>query len=127
MEGSTKIQIYQTRALTALGWKAEPGRPVLSESFNLYSSSRGAATVLWVGWQSGGTPVGGTLQVLSIFSSDAVHQRALREPTCCTTVSVASIRISMLGKLSVSILIGHGWTCLNVDSQGWEETLQLWP
>lgn len=52
--------------------------------------------------------MGGSLDVFSIFSSDAVHQRAVRETTSYAMVSVSATRKSRLTKLSRSNLIGLG-------------------
>ena len=53
--------------------------------------------------------MGGSWQVLSIFSSD-VHQRAERETTSHAIVIVAATRKNRLAKQSESNLIGLGWT-----------------
>jgi len=52
--------------------------------------------------------MGDSMDVLSIFSSDAVHQRAVRETTSYAMVSVAATRKSRLAKLSRANLIGLG-------------------
>lgn len=85
-----------------------------------------------------------SLHVYSIFSSDAVHRRALRETTSHCMVIVAATGKSMLAKLSESNLTGNQtvvlliqvvslteslgiWACLSMGCPGVEELLQLWP
>ena len=80
---------------------------MLSESFHLYFSSRRAATVCPLGSLAiRRSTVGGSLQVPSKFSSDAVHQLAVREKTNHATVIVAATRKNKLAKQSESNLIG---------------------
>lgn len=74
--------------------------------------------------------MGGSLQILSIFFSDAVHQRAVRETTSHAMVIVAATRKSRLAKLSESNLIGLSWTVnqtviLLVHVVTWAEGLGL--
>lgn len=74
--------------------------------------------------------MGGSLQILSMFCSDGVHQRAVRKTISHAMVTVAATGKSRLAKLSESSLIGLGCTLnqivvLLVHVVTWAESLVL--